>query len=202
MSIPIFNIINSVIAGTALVFSIASFSLYFKEQKNSRFNLKMEFDSSDSFYFNALEMANGNKESLIVSVRIKNDSNQPICISDIQLFFSEQSVLSAPNISEYPYPESLPDETFATIKDENGLLVIKSIYGDGIKYINLSKNLIKCPLYLNAYDSVKGFILFPLAGSSRHQTTIRLVTARGNANFTFPITTKSNHEKSFEYKNY
>lgn len=198
MSDLVFDIVNAVIAFIALVFSIASFVLYFKEHHSSKFNLKMELDKNNSFYFDALDTVNGNKESLIVSVTIMNNSSQPVNISDIQIILNKQCAASAANVSKYPYPETLPDETVAVFKDEKGFLGIKSVYGDGIRYIDLNNELIHCPVYLNAYDSVRGFLLFPHAGESKQKTIVRLLTSRGNLNLKLKITTKKQHESSFE----
>ena len=194
-SITPIDVVNTIIAGFALALSILSLAMQYKR---SRFNLKVFPDRQGSFYFDALCTAYGNRESLIVSARIANNSNQPIHISDIQLILNGSMHVSAAQNSQIPYPTELPAETYATLKGEDGNVYFKFHNSDGYKIIDIKDSLITYPLYLNAYDSITGYILFPIAGESRNQTTLRFVTSRKNLDISCNFMTKKEYETSLD----
>lgn len=198
MSQELYNYWNFILAIFAFAISVFSLFLHFINYQKTKFNLKVFFDTRDSFYFDPLDTLYGNQESLIVKVRISNRSSQPLSISDIQIGTHPHACSSI--ISTYPisYPEHLPDETFATLKDENGCLLIKSVDCEGYHILDLENKLIKCPIYLNAYESIDGFLLFPYAGASSTKTEIRIITSRKTKVVRHSFMSKENHENSFQ----
>lgn len=198
MSQELYNYWNFVLAIFASVTSVISLILHIINYQKTKFNLKVFFDNRDSFYFEPLDTLYGNQESLIVKVRLANISSQPLSISDIQIGTPPHACFSI--ISNYPisYPEHLPDETYATLKDKDGYLLIKSVDCEGYHILDLKNKLIKCPIYLNAYESIDGFLLFPYAGVSSPKTEIRIITSRKTKVVRHTFMSKENHENSFQ----
>lgn len=180
--------------------SLVSMLLHFHNYRKARFNVKVSFDDSDSFYFDALDTLYGNQESLVASVTIFNDSSVPISISDIRICFPGKLSFPAAHGFSYPYPEHWADETYSAVKDENGNVLLKSVDSDGWHSLDLQNQLITAPLKLSPYDCVKGFLLFPVAGSSvdrLQKTKIQFVTPRKTKTYTHSFISKSAHESSF-----
>ena len=179
--------------------SLLSLFLHFNNYRKARFNLILSFDDSDSFYFDALDTLYGNQDSLVASVTIFNDSSVPISISDIRICLPGKLSFSAAHGFSYPYPEHWPDETYSAIKDENGNVVLRSVDSEGWHSLDLQNQLITAPLKLAPYDSLKGFLLFPVAGSSvarLQKTKIKIFSSRRTKTYSHRFISKTAHESS------
>ena len=183
-----------------LSFSLLSLIISYSNHCRTGFNLKMVFNDSESFYFDALSTIDGNTESLIASVTISNNSAVPITISDIYIYFSK--MVSGPIAKEFDfeYPYDWDDEIVFAYKDENGKVGLRCRTGDGYNYYNLPEMLITTPLTLAPYAAVKGYLLFPCAGASKgckQKTKIRVVTSRKTKTYTHKFRSKEANEKAF-----
>lgn len=180
--------------------SLLSLLLHFRNYSKSRFNVKLSFDDADSFYFDALDTLYGNQESLVVSVTISNDSSLPISISDIRICLSRKNSFPSVRDFSFPYPSDWPEETKSAYKDANGNVALKSVDSEGWHSLDLQNHLISAPLKLAPYDCVKGFILFPIAGSSTiglQKTKIQIITPRRTKVYSHRVVSKKTHEMSF-----
>lgn len=190
----LFDVINAIIASLALVISVVSLIC---QWRSSRFSITVDFNDNECFYFDPISTMRGNRESLLVSARISNASNQPIHISNIQTVLENGCACSAAMSRPYAYPSELPSETFATLKSDDGMLCMKIHDDDGYSIHKLDTNLITCPIYLQPYESITGFLLFPLAGESVPTTTLRFVTSRKIFEISHSFMSKREHETSF-----
>ena len=190
----VFDIFNAVVAGLAFIISIISLLW---QWLSSRFSLSIDFNDEECFFFEPLSTRLGNRESLIVSVRISNTSNQPIHIASAQIVLDNGYSTQSFSAEKCYYPSHLPPETHATRKGTDGLLQMKLHTCDGYSVENLSDSLIRFPLYLQPYESVSGFLLFPLSGESTAKTTIRFVTSRRKHSVTHSFMSKHEYETRF-----
>jgi len=188
------SLFSLVISGVSLGHSIIT-------SNKSKCNLNITIDKHNSFYFTGIDPSNGNRESLIIHATIYNNSTAPIHISDLQLVLDNIST-SASSSSEIPYPDFLRPETYATIRNNKGFLDIKSTTGDGYHIIELEKKMLRCPIYLQPYEGIEGYILFPQAGVScgKLQTTkIKILTSRKNFVIKTSIRSKNFNRRQFDH---
>lgn len=188
------SLFSLAISGISLGHSIVT-------SNKSKCHLNVVIDKDNSFYFTGIDTSNGNRESLIVHAKIYNNSTAPIHISDIQLMLGNISTSASP-VSEILYPDFLRPETYATIRNDKGFLDIKSAHGDGYRIIELEKETLKCPIYLQPYNVIEGYILFPQAGAScgkLQPTKIKILTSRKDFVIKTSLRSKNFHRRQFDH---
>lgn len=189
------SFVSNVIAGCAFGVSLFSLALHTVGFVKSGYRLKIDFNDEKSFYFDGIASMHGSQESLVANVVISNNSDQPIYLTDMQIIFNKHTSVSAVRYSEIPYPSHLPDETYST-HNENGMLFLKAYSADGMELIDLPKELITLPIYLKPYESISGYILFPIAGVSVNKTKFKLITSRKKEIISHSFTSKQSYENA------
>lgn len=191
---------ETAISVLSLVMSTISIGIHWYNLSKSKRKLDVSFDHSDSFYFEGIDTIGGNRDSLVVSINIFNESSMPITINKINIVINEIVKHPCAKSNKIPYPEHWDEETYNAYNN-NGFIVIKSVDCEGLHSIDLDNNMIKCPIRLNPFDGISGFLVFPIAGCSsgnKTKTKLEFITSRGVLNFKESFESTEHHKNNFQ----
>lgn len=188
---------SNIVASFALLISIINTIVLITNSRKKKTKITLDVDTQNSFYMDAIDTPRGNQESLVLSVHISNRSECPITISDVILKYTQESAHSDGNIQ---YPSCLPENPYSAIKDNAGNLDIISHTGDGYVRLDIKNNILSFPKRLEAYESMRGILLFVCAGSSSGDYTnveLEFITSRGTITKKIKVSSKEYNESRF-----
>ncbi len=167
-------ILNSIISFISLFISCTSLFFSWRSHQREKFNVTVSPIDGECIYVDALDTIAGNTTSIVLHIRIINNSNYPLTLSSFECV-DNNFVSQAFKIMKERYHTRLPT-------------------GEGNKNLFVSDEYINQPTELDPYGEIIGYLIFPYApvpkSSEIDNLNFKILTSRGNKPFKCNVITK------------
>lgn len=167
----VFNLIISIIS---LIISCGALFISWRNHQRGKFNIAILPIAGECVYTDPLDTIAGNAASIVLHIRIINNSSYPLTISSF----------------EHVDCNFEPKSWKTIIKNYNITLPT----GEGEKVLLVSDEYINQPTELNPYSEIIGYLIFPYAPTPKSnkidKLNFKIVTSRGEKTFNCNVITQ------------
>lgn len=167
-------VLNRIISIISLFISCAALFISCSSHQGEKFNITVSSIDGECIYVDAVDTIAGNTASIVLHLRIINNSKYPLILSSFECVDSKFES-KAWSVMTKPYNAALPT-------------------GEGSKTLLVSKEYINQPTELNPYGEIIGYLIFPYApapeSSKTDELNFKVITSRGNKTFKCDVITQ------------
>lgn len=176
------SIISLIVSVIALMINIIKY-LY------ERFNIKIIPLENECLYIDPIDTVAGNTVSIVLHLRIINKSNYPITISSFV-----NCALTSSSLEMEIALKKIPTDLHESDQYNKLFDPVSIPTSEGAKYLKFTTEYINQPAYLNSFEEVTGYVVFPFSkaplSDKVEKLKFKLITSRGNKEFKCKVITQ------------